>query len=234
MAAKALATRVVETLGKVLEVTKKLGGDPPKQISQQGDKTIIVTGDNNTINVDNSVTNIIFDNAKAQDATSKIFSSIGDHAEIDGLEILDEKQEPVFSSTKADFAKLTTKLTRSAPKTRKRVVRATLTPVRQSFDPHLKSDFIYAGNRITVDIPDDNFWKSIDADEPFAKGDKLVVRLEIREVFNEGLKAFERKGYKIVEVLEHNPTPQQLAFFDVPQVGRTSRLKTKLLPPKKN
>lgn len=228
IAAKAFASKVVSHLGKVLDLMKKLGGEPPKQISQQGDKTIIVTGDNNTITVDNSITNLVFDNSKVQDATSKIFSRISDEPEIDGIKIFNEKKQEVFDSTKADFLKLTTKLSRSGPKERKRVVRATLTPVRQSFDPKLKSDFIYAGNRITVDIPDENFWRSIEADEPFAKGDKLITKLEIQERFNESLKTYERKGYKIVEVIEHRPTPQQNQLFE-----ESREIKKKTRPPKR-
>lgn len=213
-AAKEFASRVVKTLGKVLELAKKLGGEPPKQISQKGDKTVVITGDNNTINIDNSVHNIVLNNNRAQDAIRDIFVPLSDHPEIDGIEILDEKEQPVFESKKADFPKLATRVTKKQEKERTRNVTATLTPVRQSFDRTKKSDFVYAGNRITADITDEAFWNRIEADEAFAKGDKLKVKLEIREQLNQTLNTYERKGYKILEVVEHRPNPNQKLPFD--------------------
>lgn len=215
LAAKAIASKVVSYLGKGLDLVKKLGGESPKSITQNGDKTIVVTGNGNTVNVDNSVTNVFLNNPKAQGAVSNIFSELGDHPEINGMEVLDEKDEKIFDSPKADFPKLAAKITKTVVKKRVRTVKATLTPIRQSFDEKRKSDFIYAGNSITAQIADENFWKRVDADEPFAKSDKLVVKLQIHEELIEDLNAYKIKSYVVTELIDHKGTSQQTVLFEV-------------------
>jgi len=44
--------------------------------------------------------------------------------------------------------------------------------------------FFYAGNRISASIGDVAFFKLIDGGERFAKGESLVVDLEIHQLFD--------------------------------------------------
>jgi hypothetical protein len=207
--AKEFASRVIRTVGKCLDLAKKLNGETPKQIQIDGKNAVIVYGDNNTVTVNHSVKKIVLENPRAQEAIFNSFSALEDEPAIEHFKILDSAKRPVFATDASEFPKLTKKIKSSEAKRRRRKVKAVLSVSRQSFEREKKSDFFYAGNPISALIDDHSFWDSVDRGEKFAKGDKLVTDLEILEELNEAVQVFERKGYRILRVREHRPRDVQ-------------------------
>jgi len=105
-----VASKVVSTATEGYELWKKLKGEKPKEITEGADTVIIVTGDNNTIEVDKSVSNLVLSNKRGQEALANTFSALAADQEVDDFSVLDENKEALFLAEKKDFPRLTRKV----------------------------------------------------------------------------------------------------------------------------
>jgi hypothetical protein len=69
-----------------------------------------------------------------------------------------------------------------------------------------KWEFFYQGSKIYATIEDKDFFKEIERGErAFRSGDKLIVDLEIEQIFNEVVNIFVNDSYHVLRVIEHIP-----------------------------
>jgi hypothetical protein len=212
-AVTAVASKVISTATKGYELWKKLKGEKPKEVTEKADTVIIITGDNNTIEVDKSVSNLVLSNKRGQEALANTFSALAGDQNVEDFSVLDERKEALFLAEKKDFPKLTRKVEVLQPEKQTLLETTHLHITRQSFEKNKKSDFLYKGFQISAWITDQSFWKDVDNGESFAKGDILFAELEIEQEFNKTINAYENKNYSIGRVIQHIPRQQQPRLF---------------------
>lgn len=208
-----VASKVVSTATKGYELWKKLKGEKPREITEQASTVIIVTGDNNTIEVDKSVSNLVLSNKRGQEALSNTFSALAGDRNVEEFSVLDEKREPLFLAEKEDFPKLSRKVEVIQPEKQTLIETTHLHITRQSFEKNKKSDFLYKGFQISAWIEDQGFWDNVDNGESFAKGDILFAELAIEQEFNKAIDAYENKNYSVARVIQHIPRQAQPRLF---------------------
>lgn len=220
--AKAFAGKVISGVAKCWELAKKLQGEPPARIEQHGDAVnIVIKGDVNapiSITVDKSVADTVIKNEHAKIAIANTFQALEGEDDVGRVMLLNQANRELVQVNREDFRPMSKRL--ATEKVRHKLVRkrAVLAVNRQSFKKSKKSDFIYVGNEITASIEDDAFWKAIDEGERFAKGDRLVVELEIEQTFNGAANVYENSSYKIIKVQEHRPRKYQRYLVDMEPV----------------
>lgn len=214
LAVKNAASEIIKTATEVYSWWKKFRTEKPKEIKEQGETTIVIYGDNNTVNFDKSVSNLLFKNKRSRDAITNTFTALSKDESVSEFAILDEDQKPLLLVEKQEFNELSKKIDGLQPKAKKETIAAHLIVTRQSFEEGKKSDFLYKGFPLTASITDNSFWKSVDDGERFGKGDVLVAELEIEQEFNKAYNAYENKGYTITKVIEHIFRQDQLQLFE--------------------
>jgi hypothetical protein len=65
LSVKKTATEIIKTATDAYGWWKKFKGEKPKEIKEQGENVIVIYGNNNTVILDKSVSNLIFKNKKA-------------------------------------------------------------------------------------------------------------------------------------------------------------------------
>lgn len=200
---KEVASSIIDTASKVLGFWKELKGEKPKEIEYKGETVIIITGDNNKLNIDKSVFNLALTNKRSQDAVTNTFKALREDAAVTDYALIDEKKETLFLAEKSEFPQLIKTLPVDIEETRKKIVTAILRVVRPSFDKALKSDYLFQGNRITANNTDESFWEGIEQGDRFGKGDVLKATLEIGQEFNKSYNDYENKNYTILKVESH-------------------------------
>lgn len=215
--ATGVLSSIVTIIGGIYGFKKWMSKRQVKGVEAQQNDTVKVTdtgGD--SIVVMGSVYNIYSNNQAVNDAVSNSFATIQDDPSITGLEISDE-DEVIFRAEQDEFDEMATKVVIEDESTKKITTAANLTINKVVFEgAGRKWEFVYQGNRIAANITDDDFYKSIDEGESFAKGDQLRVDLEITQSYDESLRAYLNKSYTVVKVVKHIPRdkPEQLDMLD--------------------
>lgn len=207
-----LLSGIVTIIGGLYGLRKWLSKRTIKTVESQGDSVKITDVNGDSIVVNGSVYNTYNNNQVVNDAVSNSFASLQDDPSITALEISDES-EVLFRAEQDEFDELATKIVIEDESNKKITTAASLTINKVVFEgPGRKWEFIYQGNRIAANISDVNFYRQIDEGESFAKGDQLLVDLEITQAYDESLKAYLNKTYTVQEVKKHIPrdNPQQL------------------------
>lgn len=168
---KGVASSIINTASKVLDFWKELKGEKPKEIEHKGETVIVITGNDNKIEIDKSVFNLALTNKRSQDAVTNSFKALKEDEAVTDYSLIDEKKQTLFFAEKSEFPQLVKTLPVDIEATRKKAVTAILRVVRPSFDKTLKSDYLYLGNRITASNNDESFWEGIEQGERFGKGD---------------------------------------------------------------
>lgn len=71
-------------------------------------------------------------------------------------------------------------------------------------------EFVWSGNRISAPVLDDLFYDRFFAHEiTIAPGDRLRVRLKVKQHRLPDVGIFVNQSFEVVEVLEHIPRPRQ-------------------------
>lgn len=206
---------ILKTLTELFKLRKALKGDPPKEIiPSKEDNVEVKTGDNSTVIIDKRTFNTYFAHPIVNEALAKTFKALESDPSIEGFEITDAQEHSLFEATREDFPGMA--LTTSVPQTESRdvVERTHVYIVKPSFDPKLKWDVLYKGNRIPVWMRDRDFQGRIEGGERFAKGDILAVDLKIHQKLDTALGAYVNKSYEIVRVNEHIPRQEQNKLFE--------------------
>ena len=77
--------------------------------------------------------------------------------------------------------------------------------IRPSFDKDLKWDFVFDGQKISAKMNDEAMIKVIDNGEQFAKGDYMLVDIEVTKFYDNdlGVHLITKDSYKILRYKEH-------------------------------
>lgn len=207
---------IIRGLTELLKLRKELKGEPPKEIIEKDDEIHVRTGRNSTVTI-NKTTLVLHHNPAVNEALSKMFRALESDPSIEGFRVTDEKEESLFEAEREDFAPLA--LTTSVPRPESQDITTDthVYIVKPSFDPKLKWEVLYKGNRISVWLRDKTFQRRIEKGERFAKGDVLAVRIRIHQKLDKALRAYVNKSFEIVEVKQHIPREEEQGlFFDVP------------------
>jgi hypothetical protein len=209
----ATAVGIIGTVTALFGLRKRLKGEPPKEVVQKGDEVEIEARDGNIIIIDKRTYNAYFNNPKVNEALSKTFKTLESDPHIEGFEITDSNEVPLFEARREDFRPMA--LTSSVPQAQTKSIReqASLYIVKPSFERNLKWDVVFAGNRIPASMEDEAFLNRIDKGERFAKGDVLEVELQIDQVLDPNINTYINKSYRIIGVIKHTPRTEQGDLF---------------------
>ncbi len=107
---KNFASKITSTATAGYDLWKKIKGEKPKEVIEKGENVIIITGDNNSVTVDKSVSNLVLNNKRGQDALANTFSALSKDNNVENFSVLDDKNETLFLVEKKEFQALTKKV----------------------------------------------------------------------------------------------------------------------------
>lgn len=195
-----------------LDIKKHLKGEEPKKIEEHDESIEIENNSGKIIFVNKPVYNLYTNNTKIQDAISSNFSTLQEDPTIESFEVRDSNEQTLHVATKEDFSGMAMKTSVLEKGTRVITEVATLHIFKLVFDSKYKWEFYYKGNKISAYVVDDNFFNTIDSGEEFAKGDTLIVELQIEQVFDPSVNTYVNRSYQVMIVKEHIPRSKQQAL----------------------
>ena len=205
----AYAAAIVSTLTSLFQVRLWLKGKKPTKIEVKGDK-VIVTIEDQIIEIDRIVYKIYTENPIVDIAIRKGFEAIDRDEDVTGVEILDGKKDSLISISRSSFDAFTTPNEIYDSLVRKETTSGeSLTILKIVFDKGYKWQFYLSGRKISATILDNSFIERVNNGERFAKGDVLVVEMEIEKVYDKSVDTYVEKGFKITRVIQHIPRPNQ-------------------------
>lgn len=188
-----------------------------KWISKNGKPEIVEPIEGNNIKISNTkgdiiinqnVYNIYQENPKVRENLRKTFSRLEDREEISSFSMYDiDSGESLFEAKKEEFKDLSSDLDEIEQKRQKIIINnQELSVFKIIFKENYKWEFYYQGIKIYAALMDPIFFKKIEKGEvAFRSGDRLVVDLEIKQVFNESANTFVNEDYNIISVRSHIP-----------------------------
>lgn len=210
------AAGIVTIVGGLYELKKWLSKNGnPDTAEQINDNDIKISNNNGSITINQNVYNVYNTNPKVRESVRKTFNKLKESEnEITGFEIFElDKDEPrsIFGVNREDFSLMTSD--KDETEKRKQSLKKQqqeLSVFKVVFGENYKWEFYYNGNKIFADLKDTVFNLKIEkGDIAFRSGDKLIVDLEIEQVFNELANIFENKAYHILKVDQHIPRVQE-------------------------
>lgn len=192
-----------------LDLKKHLKGEEPKTIKEHDESIEIENNSGKIIFINKPVYNLYTKNPKIQDAISSNFSTLQEDPTIESFEVLDANEHPLHVATKEDFSGMAMKTSVLEKGTRVITEVATLHVFKLVFDPKYKWEFYYKGNKISAYVTDDSFFSTVDSGEEFAKGDTLIVELQIEQVFDPSVNTYVNRNYQVLTVKEYIPRSKQ-------------------------
>jgi hypothetical protein len=207
---------IVTITGGLYKFKQWLGGRTIAKTSTEGDKTTIEDTNGDVIVINGNVYNLYANNQTVNDAISSGFSNLANDPSVEAIEISDDK-DVLFRAEQSEFSTIATKVVIENENTRTSTINVNLVINKMIFeDKNRKWEFIYSGNKISAPISDDSFFESIDNGEKFAKGDQLIVELEITQEYDDALDTYLNKSYKVLRVIEHigRSSPKQLDILN--------------------
>lgn len=206
------AKLVIEILSELLGLKKifKESEPTPDQITQLDNGKVQIATNNGPITIYQPTYNIYARNQVANDALSKGFEALQNDPNIEDLFLLNPEGKIIFDAKRDDFPSMASRRTILIGQTKEEIdSKAALNIFKLVFESKYKWEFYYKGNRISAVIQDANFYKLIEKGEKFAKGDILIAKLKINQIFEPSVDTFVNESYEILEVNEHIPRGEQ-------------------------
>jgi len=208
--------QVLSIFANSISIKKFLDGNPPKEISKElPDGNIqIINHNGDTLNINATTVNVYMGNPKLDKAFSNAFSSISTQDNIEGLKIKDANNN-VLSEAKAEYFAPMSKQIEYVDSDKRDILKsnATLQIIRLYFEEGHTWSFVYEGNKISAKVTDPLFYKRINNNEAFAKGDYLTVDLKVYQKYDSSLMAWLNTGFEVVSVTDHKKAEQQSSLF---------------------
>lgn len=204
---------IIEGFIGLIKLKIFLKDEEPKEVIYNEINTTIERNDGTSMTFNNSTVSVYLNNPVVDQALAKSFESIENDPSITAYEITDINDKPKLIVDREEFKYLSS--SSKIIHKEERLIRdidARLHVVRVSFDKNLKWEFFYNGNKITAKLDDPSFQTRIDGGDSFAKGDVLIVVLEIKQKFDTSANTFVNISYRVVEIIHHleREKPQQL------------------------
>jgi hypothetical protein len=214
----ALASEIVAIVGGLYGFKKWIARNgKPEVVKTKENNNIEVSNKNGNIVISNNVYNIYQENPRVRENLKKTFAKLKEKEEITDFSIRDvDTGEDIFYLEKKDFLSLSYDDNEAAQRKQKLIKeKQELAVFKIVFKENYKWEFFYQGTKIHAVIKDEVFFKKIEKGEiAFRSGDRLVVDLEIEQIFNEAANTFVNESYSILKVVEHIPRaiPIQKSF----------------------
>jgi hypothetical protein len=204
---------IITILGGVFATYQFLKGKPIKEEGNEDTIEKIVKENNITITNSSFVT--IYNNTTIRSAISKSIETASEDDAVEGISV-SNRENRIVSIRRDEFDNLIysdfdKEGEQEEQEEEKHVVidGALLGIVTLSFDKKKNWEFIYEGFKINMPMRDSGLSSLIDDGMRFAKGDSIVVKLEIVKKYNPVYNAYQNKKFRIVEFLNHIPRPEQ-------------------------
>lgn len=208
-----LDPKTVEYLGDILTVLTglvalkaALKGNKPEQVKQDKDSVTITGADGQVVTVNNFTYNVYITNPTISQALTKQFEALEQDDNIEAVQLTDKENRTILEVPRELFNDLAqpNEIFEGGIQHELRP-KVMLSIVKLSFDPKLKSDFVYMGIRISAYIKDKTFYQQVDKGRAFSKGDALEVKMQVNKVFDTSVNTEVIKSYDVLEVLRHVP-----------------------------
>lgn len=184
-------------------IKETLKGKKAKEIQNNGDSVTIIAENGLSVQVTNITYKIYSTNQVVAQALTKQFETLEQDENIEKVEILNTDNKPLVEVKRDKFDDLAQPEELFNGGVKHEVRKVMLSITKLSFDPKLKSNFIYMGIPISAYIKDATFYESVDKGQSFAKGDKLEARLQVNMVFDASVNTDIIRGYEVIEVIRH-------------------------------
>lgn len=182
------------------------GDAKPTTVVQSADgKITIVSPDGSTLVISAPIYNIYNTNTVVNQAIARQFETLEQDPNVEGVALSTGDKTPIIEVPRAEFPALAQEHEQEEAGIRHELRTTLLSIIKLSFDPKLKSDFIYMNIRISAYIKDKAFYDSVDQGKSFSKGDKLEVNLRVNLVHDVSIQEDIIKSYEILEVVRHIP-----------------------------
>ena len=203
--------RIIEALTKLINIKKILKGKHPDRIEKKNGKVEIYINNSKFI-IAEKIFIISETNARVDKAIAKMVEPILEDEKIDGILLMKDK-DPVIKIPKEEIPYLIATNPLLKEDTRKIVYeRQILYPVKIVFAPNRKWEFIWKGEKISALIKDESFYKRL-GEISFKEGTKMIVDLEIEQVFDHELNDYVNREYFITKVYEVINPPELPSLF---------------------
>lgn len=204
-----LAAEIVTIVGGLYSLKKWIAKNgKPEIVKPINDNSIEISNNKGNITISNSVYNIYQENPRVRENLRNTFSKLKEREEITDFSIRDvDTNNDIFKVEKTDFSALASS-DDEIEQRKQKVIKENqeLSVFKIVFKENYKWEFFYQGTKIYASVEDENFFKKIEIGEvAFRSGDKLVVNLEIDQIFNESANTFVNDSYHITKVIEHMP-----------------------------
>ena len=162
------------------------------------------------INVTKEVYDIYTSNSTVDRSMKKAFEAIESDEQVTGIEILNEQKQSLVAVAREDFDNLSMDNTFLEEVTEvSNISNQALTLLKVVFDKGYKWQFYLESRKINASIKDADFMDRVTNGEQFAKGDVLIVDLEIRKVLDKSIDIYIEKDFSITKVNKHIARAQQ-------------------------
>jgi len=211
-----LAAEIVTIVGGLYGLKKWIAKNgKPEIVKPNDDNSIEISNNNGNITISNNVYNIYQENPKVRENLRNTFAKLKEREEIIDFSIKDvDTGLDIFKVEKEDFSALASG-DDEIEQRKQKVIKENqeLSLFKIVFKENYKWEFFYQGIKIYASVKDETFFKKIEKGEiAFRSGDKLVVNLEIEQVFNESANIFVNEGYNILKVIEHMPRVSSVQY----------------------
>jgi hypothetical protein len=205
----ALTAEIVAIVGGLYQFKKwisKFG--KPETIKSVDGQSIEVSNNKGNITISSNVYSIYQENPKVRENLRNTFSKLKEREEITSYSIRDVGEgKDIFNADKSEFESLSSDDDEIEQRKQKVLKEEQeLSVFKIVFKENYKWEFFYLGTKVYASLKDEEFFKKIQNGEiAFRSGDKLIVDLEIGQVFNEPANTFVNESYNILKVREHMP-----------------------------
>lgn len=204
------AGEIIAIFSGLLTIKQFLKGENPKNIDEsQQNQTIIINGSGNSLVIQPKTYKIYNENKIISTAIGKSFDTLNEDTSIDGFELYDDQNNKLCSIPRDDFKVMALPAVSSDKDTRIKPEEAILTIFKVVFEKGYKWQFYYQGNKISATIQDETFYNEIDSGAKFAKGDTLIVDLNITQVYDRTIQTYINKEYLVAKIKQHIPRIEQ-------------------------
>ncbi len=205
----ALTSEIIAIVGGLYGLKKWIAKNgKPETVKPNENNTIEISNSNGNITISQNVYNIYQENPKVRENLRNTFSKLKERGEITDFSIRDvDAEQNIFHVEKKDFSLLASDDDEIDQK-RQEVLKENqeLSVFKVVFKENYKWEFYYQGIKIYASVKDDEYFKKIEKGEvAFRSGDKLIVNLNIEQVFNESANTFVNDSYHIIKVVKHIP-----------------------------
>jgi len=203
--------KIIEVSFALILLKQFLKGRVPDKIEENEDKVTIYLN-NSRITIIKDAYVIAKTNARVDKAIAKMVEPILEDEKIEEVELWKERK-PVVKVTKREIPYLTE--TNPLLTEEKRIIRypkQTVYPIKVVFVPGRKWEFMWKGEKISAFIKDETFYKRLE-EFSFKEGTKMIVDLEIEQVFDHDLQDYVNREYFITKVYEVIDPPKLPSLF---------------------